>query len=310
MVYRLMVGLAAAGVDRVLLMPAAAGVGESLRRHLKGNTGARRQHVPELEILEMRTFGDARDTRESIRLMRERGISALVVLGGDGTCRVASNHCYDTPLCPLSTGTNNAFPRVREATVAGLATGLVASGTLGAGVIRREKVLRVGVNGEPDHDRALVDVAVCRERWIGARALYDPGAVSAVFVASAVPESIGMSAIAGLLSPVSRDDPGGLFVQLADPARAETVLSVPLAPGMVAPVGVVGYRRLEPEEPVAIPPGYGSLALDGEREIELTPSDEVEVSLSADGPLIVDVEECMRRASHEGLLNGARPTAG
>jgi len=305
MVYRLMVGLAAAGVGKVFLMPAAAGVGESLRRHLKGNTGSRQQSVPELETLEMRTSGDARDTAEAIRLMRERGVSALILLGGDGTCRVASNHCYDTPLCTLSTGTNNAFPRMREATVAGLATGLVASGTLGDGVIRREKVLRVGVDGE--QDRALVDVAVCRERWVGARALYEPDSVSAVFVASAAPEAIGMSAIAGLLSPVSREESHGLFVELAPPEKAETVISVPLAPGMVIPVGVAGYRRLEPGEAVGISPGYGSLALDGEREIELTPEDEVEVTLSADGPLTVNVEECMRRASREGLLDGPRP---
>lgn len=307
MVYRLMVGLGAAGVGKALLMPAASGVGESLRRHLRGNTGTRRQHVPELETLEMRTHGDARDTGEAIRLMRGRGASALVVLGGDGTCRVASSHCYDTPLCALSTGTNNAFPRMREATVAGLATGMVANGTLGDVVLRREKVLRVGLNGEPGYDRALVDVAVCRERWIGARALYDPGAVSAVFVASATPEAIGMSAIAGLLSPVSRDEPHGLFVELTDPAEAETVLSVPLAPGMVSAVGVAVYRRMEPGEAVRVDLGYGSLALDGEREIELAPEDEVEVSLSADGPFTIDVEECMRRVAREGLLNGALP---
>lgn len=304
MIYRLMVGLRVAGVERILLMPAAGGVGESLRRHLQGNTGTRRQPVPELEVLEMRTRGDAHDTEEAVRLMRERGVSALVVLGGDGTCRVASSHCYDTPLCALSTGTNNAFPRVREATVAGLATGLVAAGKLGNGVLVREKVLRVRLNGALDHDQALVDVAVCRERWIGARALYDPGAVSAIFVASAAPEAIGMSAVAGMLSPVSRENPGGLFVELADPAETDTVLTVPLAPGLVAPVGIAGYRRLEPGEKVKVAPDHGSLALDGEREIELTPGDEAEISLSAGGPLTIDVEECMRRASQEGLLNG------
>jgi len=49
------------------------------------------------------------------------------------------------PVCALSTGTNNAFPEMREATVAGLATGLVATGKLDAErTLRRTKVLRRG----------------------------------------------------------------------------------------------------------------------------------------------------------------------
>jgi hypothetical protein len=168
----------------------------------------------------------------------------------------------------------------------------------------REKVLRVGLNGKPDHDRALVDVAVCRERWIGARALYDPGAISAVFVASAMPEAIGTSSIVSQISPVSREDPHGLFVELADPAEAQTVLSATLAPGMVATVGVANYYRLEPGEVVELLPGGGSLALDGEREIELGPGDQIQVSLDATGPLTIDVEGVMRQASRRGLLNG------
>jgi hypothetical protein len=50
--------------------------------------------------------------------------------GGDGTHRVVAAHCGDLPLCALSTGTNNAFPELREATVAGMATGLVVTGRL------------------------------------------------------------------------------------------------------------------------------------------------------------------------------------
>ena len=55
-------------------------------------------------------------------------MAAIVVLGGDGTHRVVAEARGDVPLCALSTGTNNVFPELREATVAGLATGLVATG--------------------------------------------------------------------------------------------------------------------------------------------------------------------------------------
>ena len=59
--------------------------------------------------------------------MRAAGVAAIVVLGGDGTHRVVAKACGDVPICALSTGTNNAFPEMRETTVAGLATGLVAT---------------------------------------------------------------------------------------------------------------------------------------------------------------------------------------
>ena len=76
--------------------------------------------------------------------MRAAGAAAIVVLGGDGTHRVVAKACGDVPLCALSTGTNNAFPEMREATVAGLATGLVATGRAGDGALRREVALAVG----------------------------------------------------------------------------------------------------------------------------------------------------------------------
>lgn len=301
MVYRLMIGLGATGVDDVFFMPASAGVGESLSRHLKSNTGAREQKVPEIEYLDMRLHGDARDTEEAVRLMRERGASVIVVLGGDGTCRVASGVSRDTPLCTLSTGTNNAFPRFREATVAGLACGLVATGALGEGPLRREKALRVSVDGE--EGLALVDVALCREPWIGARALYDTRALSEIFVCRSSPDAVGLSSVAGLLETVSRDEPRGLRIRLAPPEEAANVLYAPLAPGMVSAVGIASYSRLEPGEEFELEPRHGSLALDGEREIELRPGAVPRVWLSEDGPLTVDVEECMLQASKRGLLD-------
>lgn len=136
--------------------------------------------------------------------------------------------------------------------------------------------------------------------------MYDPGAVATIFAASASPDAVGLSSVAGLLEPVSRDDPHGLRVELTGPEEAETVLSVPLAPGLVSAVGVAAYDRLKPGKPIELEPVHGSLALDGEREIELRPEHSSEVWLSEDGPLTVDVEKCMHRASREGLLNGAQ----
>jgi len=210
MVYRLLVGLGAAGVDRVLMMPAENGVSESLRRRLRGRAGgSQAQCFPALEPLDMVTELTARDTAVAVELMAERGVAAIVVLGGDGTHRVVAKACGGTPLCALSTGTNNAFPRMLEATTAGLATGLAVSGAAGPHAFRREKLLRVARNGDPGHDAALVDVAVSTRRWVGARALWQIGDVRELFVTFANPGAVGLSAVAGLLEPVDRTAPHG-----------------------------------------------------------------------------------------------------
>ena len=305
MVYRLMVGLKAAGVECVLMMPASSGLSESLNRNLQSNAASSdSQPLPELELVEMTVTHSARDTVEAVGAMVGRKVSAIVVLGGDGTNRLVARHCSDVPICTLSTGTNNAFPRMREATVAGLATGLVATGQVGDDALRREKILRVGLNGNPDRDCALVEVAVSARLFVGARALWRAGEISEVFVASASPNAVGLSSVAGLLGPILRSASYGLHIRLTDPEEAETVLTVPLAPGLVVPVGVAETRRIEPGEAVSIAPTSGSLALDGEREIELDPDDRVEVRLDTDGPFTIDVEEVMQEAARQDLLSG------
>ena len=309
MIYRFMVGLAAVGVGRVLMMPAASGLYDSLERTLRAahrSSVEEKRPMPELELVEMIVRHTARDTIDALAEMGRRSVAAVVVLGGDGTSRIVARHCDPyTPLCTLSTGTNNAFPEMREATVAGIATGLVAMGRIGNEALRREKILRVGLNGDERHDCALVDVAVNSERFVGARALWRPRNISEIVVSSARPDAVGLSSIAGLLEPTGRDAPHGLHILLVPPKGAETVLTVPLAPGLVVPVGVQEVSRIEPGETVTLAPGAGSIALDGEREIETGPSDKVEVRLDPDGPLTVDVGEAMRQAARRGLLNGA-----
>lgn len=301
MVYRLLVGLGAVGVDRVLMMPATSGIWEGLRRHLLGTPGAGGPVLPTLEVLEMRLRHDARDTALAVDRMRERGASVLFVLGGDGTNRVVAQRCGEIPVCALSTGTNNAFPEMREATVAGVAAGLIATGRV-SGALRREKVLRVSVNGAERSECALVDVAASHDRFLGARALWRPRDVSEVVVTSASPQATGFSALAGLLEPISRAEPAGLYVRLGSPPCVTSTILVPLAPGLVVPVGVVSTRRLRPAEAVELERLDGCVALDGEREIEVRSHDRVTVTLDVRGPLTVDVESAMRDAARQGLL--------
>lgn len=304
MVYRLMVGLGAVGVGRILMMPAASGLSDALDRTLRSHAAGDRAGLPDLELVEMTVRHTARDTVQAVEEMVERGVAVIVVLGGDGTNRLVARHCQNVPLCTLSTGTNNAFPTMREATVAGLATGLVATGQAGGEALRREKILRVGVNGEADRDCALVDVAVSADRFVGARALWRPEEISEIFVASASPDAVGLSSVAGLLDPTPRSAPYGLHLRLTAPEEAETVLTVPLAPGLVVPIGVAKKRRVQPGESTEMEAVSGSIALDGEREIEVGPEDRVEVSIDLDGPLTIDIEAVMQEAAQRSLLNG------
>jgi predicted polyphosphate/ATP-dependent NAD kinase len=303
MVHRLLAGLGAAGVDRALLMPAGDGLLDSLRRHLRGRTGRlARQRLPELEILDLPLRGDARDTAAAVAEMCRQGASALVVLGGDGTARIVAEHCGDVPISALSTGTNNAFPEMREATVVGLAVGMLAAGRLdGAACTRTHKTLAVTVDGEATAS-ALVDVAAVSDPFIGARALWRPEAITDVVVAFADPGVVGLAGLAGQVAPVARDAPYGLHLRLAEPSRADRVVTAALGPGLVVAVGVAAVARLQPGDEVSFDPAHASVALDGERELEVHPAQCVAVRLGAANLRTVDVDAVMREAAARGLL--------
>jgi predicted polyphosphate/ATP-dependent NAD kinase len=292
MVLRALAGLGAAGVSRALMMPAGDGLSATLRNRLTGIHAT----LPALEELEMRLTGTAADTAVAVERMRSEGVKALIVLGGDGTHRVVAKACGELPLCSLSTGTNNVFPAMRESTVAGLATGLFATGRAGDGAVRREAALRVELPGG-ETDMALVDVAVSSERFIGARALWRGGDVRELFAAFADPGAVGLSAVAGLLQPLPRGGGQALHVRMATEGEAAITLQVPLAPGLVAPVRIASHRTLALGEAVTVPPGDGCLALDGEREIERRRGESATVTL-VPGPLTLDVDAVMRDAAH------------
>ena len=205
-------------------------------------------------------------------------------------------------MMPLSTGTNNVFPALREATIAGLPAGLVATGRVDAATgCRRNKVLRVVLN-EQRHDLALVDLCVSGELHVGSKALWKADSLEELFVCFAEADAIGLDSIAGLIRPVGRDEPIGLRLRLGPPEGAPKVVTAPIGPGLIAPVGVYEVAELHPGRPVSLATRQGVIALDGEREIEFSAKDRIEVRLEADGPLTVDIDRVMRYAAKAGLL--------
>lgn len=298
MVQRMLTALATVGVGRVLLSTDLAGISAAVLRAVR----ARRDPWPEVEFCDQDPLtGTARDTTNAVRRMIAAGAGAIVCLGGDGTARVAAGACGDVPLLPLSTGTNNAFPQLREATVAGLAAGLVATGAVDA--THRAAALEVAAGDRVE--LALVDVCGSTSPYVGSRALWEPALLTELYCTFAEPDAIGLSSVAGQLCPSSRATPSGVALTFAPPEQARWVVRAPIAPGLVVPVGVREFRKLPPDEPVEIAP-CGVIAVDGERELELRRGEGATVRLRLDGPRCVDVTAAMTEAAQLGLFTTER----
>ena len=86
-------------------------------------------------------------------------------------------------------------------------------------------------------------------------------------------------------------------------SAASSALDVALAPGLITRIGVESFRELAPGERVELEPG-GSIALDGEREIELGDGERAAVRLG-DGPLRIDVDAVMAHRRNPDATCGA-----
>jgi predicted polyphosphate/ATP-dependent NAD kinase len=301
MVLRLVAAAGATGVERVLVstdtMGVAAGVVRARDRRRPSDG-----RWPDLEFLAPDVVTDtAEDTRALVRAMRKQGAGAIVLLGGDGTVRAAAAESGDVALLALSTGTNNAFPEMWEATVAGTAAGLLATGRVDpASASHRAKALHVRAGDL--HEIALVDVCVSSVTHVGSRALWQPSTLHELYCCFAEPHAIGLSSVAGLLRPTARTDPDGVRVLLAGTGPAARTVLAPIAPGVVAPVGVCEAGPLRADQPHTVGLAAGTVAVDGEREIEYGPRRPVTVTLAADGPVVVDVRAVLAAAARERLL--------
>lgn len=301
MVRRLLTALASVGVERALLSTDLGGISAALLRAIRTRRPSRDGAWPSVEFCAADPItGTAADTTNAVRRMVADGARLIVCLGGDGTARVAAAACAQVPLLALSTGTNNTFPQLREATVAGLAGGLVATGA-----VRFEEGTRLAgaleVTAGQRVELALVDVCVSDAPHIGSRALWNPESLKELYCVFAEPDAIGLSSVAGQLCPSPREAPGGVALRLAPPARARWVVRAPIAPGLVVPVGVREWRPLRPDEQVEVGAHTGVLAIDGEREIELCGGMSARIRLR-DGPRCVDVSAALAEAARRGLL--------
>lgn len=301
MITRLFSSLGMLGVGTVYMMSDGNGIADRIRHALETPPPAD-QIWPKVVFLDMPIEDRAVDTLVAVEKMVEHGVGGIIVLGGDGTHRLVASKAGDVPITALSTGTNNVFPAMREASIAGLAAGLVATGQVPiSDSAMRNKVIRVDVNGV-ESDLALVDLCTSTELWIGSRALWRAEGLDQLFLSFAEADAIGLSSIGGLIRPVTRKAEGGLWLNLTDPASAPMIVTAPLAPGLMIDIGVEEVQDLRPGEAISLRAERGVVALDGEREIEFSQTDNLAVRLEWDGPLTLDISKVMTYAAEHELL--------
>jgi predicted polyphosphate/ATP-dependent NAD kinase len=290
-VRRVLLGLDALGVERALIMPDSFGIGA------RALDGLRLSRLV-VSVVEMPVTFTSTDSVCAARLMVDAGVGCLITLGGDGTNRMVAQASGDVPLMPISTGTNNVFPDMVEGTLAGLAAGLVCLG-LAEAAVARVACLEVRLaNTAPD--MALIDVGVYDERFVAARAVWDPSRILELVLARVEPGTIGLSSIGAHLGLSSA-------AHLRMGEGGQEVLA-PIAPGIVAPVNVASYRSLAAGDEVRLcQPRPCTLAFDGEREVSLAAHEEVHVKFVADGPKVVDVRRTMAIAAQSGVFVSGAP---
>ena len=295
---RVLLALDAIGVQQVLFMPDYYGLVDKALDGLGLSLEATELHID--------MYADERDSTEAARRSRESDVGCIITLGGDGTNRAVAKGCGDVPIVAISTGTNNVFPDMIEGTIAGLAAGLIARKMVDVEkVTYTAKRLEVYVDGH-QAEIALIDVVASNELFIGSRALWDPRRLREIVIARAEPNSIGMSSIGGCLHALGPRDAQGMYVRLGqgNRRREQAALRVlaPVGPGLVIPVDIQSHRLLSLGEEVLLEPAACTIAVDGERQIEVLPEQKVSVRLTNHGPRVVDVQQCMREASQRGVL--------
>ncbi|MFT4820729.1 MAG: hypothetical protein ACI9PN_001591 [Candidatus Azotimanducaceae bacterium] len=221
-----------------------------------------------------------------------------------GTSRIVARALPAANLLPLSTGTNNVFPQLVEASVAGAAAGLICTQQLA----RQDhcyqcKQIHVKVNGGHANggieDMALVDAVMLRNESMGSLLPFAPENIQAVFLTRAEPASVGMSPIGGYVMPCGAKDRFGVQVSCGEPAV--TRVRAPLSPGLYGEVPIKSFARIELGTAHSIH-GPGILAFDGDRSINLGPEDSAEITINNNGPWIIEPAPVMLAAAVAGLF--------
>ncbi|MDR3353557.1 MAG: NAD(+)/NADH kinase [Synergistaceae bacterium] len=283
------------GVDDIYIMPDSYMMGAKVIDELTAE-GALRSGC---HVLEMPIRADAKDSARAAAMMNEMGVGCAVILGGDGTSRAVAKSIGETPILPLSTGTNNVYPSMIEGTVAGIAAAIIALSPEPKRTCVHDKRIEIYLGGELK-DIALIDTVISNELCVGARAIWNASSISKIIVTRAHPASIGFSAAVGVLEIVTAEDDFGFAVCLGESGIA---VKAPLAAGVVEQINLSSADKLKLRERHEHKFDKNcTIALDGEREIQIEKGDLIEICVDRTGPWRVDVHKTLEKAHDENFF--------
>jgi len=294
LVRRIILGIASTGVDEILLAPDYSGLCLQALSGLSNEVAAGCT-----ALLDMKVTGTQADSTQAMALMAEKGAGCVVTIGGDGTSRAVAKGDRTVPVVAVSTGTNNVFPVMVEATVAGIAAGVVARGIVSpADVVSTHKRVIISENGR-EKDMALVDAVVLDQPFIGARAVWSLSEVKEMVCTRAQADSIGLSSIGGSILTIMPEDDCGLYLKLGG---EKLRVKAAVLPGVIQEIGIADYRQVALGEEIPIRMKPCLLALDGERELKITAEGDFTMRVERDGPRVVDVTKAVRGAAAKGFF--------
>lgn len=295
-VERIILGAQSLGVDKVYMLSDFNRIGY----RVKDKLSTRKILNCEIELVEMPYYNNFKDTMHITEFMENNNVGCIVTLGGDGTNRALAKVIKDTPIITISTGTNNVYPVMIEGTIAGMAAAVVASNKFDKNEYAiKDKRIEI-YNGTELVDIALVDAVISDETYIASKAIWDMENIQKIFVTRSHPASIGFSSIVGCKLIVSPHDDYGAYININ---KSDYTVMAPVSAGVMEPVFVDEPRLLEigqEYEFTAIE--RGTIALDGEKEVEFSPNDTFIFKITRSGPYHVDVVKALEIAQKGGFF--------
>lgn len=276
------------GVDKVYLMPdnymLNANIASTINKDKDSNLT--------VELLDFRPTDCPEDTINAVEMMKNLNIACLIVLGGDGTCRLVAKTDINIPVIPVSTGTNNVYPKFYEGTTVGIAASYISLKE-GDEDLHRSKRIEVYINGKFS-DIALVDAVITDLPYVGSKVVSETYNIKELIVSMCSPISVGFSAIAGNLSICSENDDFGYRIKFDDYG---TTILAPISPGKVEEISFSEFERMDIDyEYICLPNYDGTIALDGERTVCFRCGDQLKFSITKSGPYKVDIIKTLYKA--------------
>jgi hypothetical protein len=189
-----------------------------------------------------------------------------------------------------------------EASLAGAAAGLIASGQLAKQAITN-RCKRIHIHAmehqTPVHDIALIDAVVLHDDSLGSLLPFQGNRLGTLLLTRAEPASVGLSPIGGYLRPSGHLDDFGVLVQCGTPADCR--VRVPISPGLWQDVAVQHHEAVPFGSEVSLS-GDGILAYDGDRTHNLANLTDCRMIVERDGPWIIEPARVLQYAVKQHIL--------